>query len=305
MSLSSSHSVCIDRYWDGDAFEEVMCLDRHHGEVWSIAISSLGDFIVSGSHDRSLRMWERTADQVFLQEEQEKKLEQQFEKELEHGSGFADNSQSESASASRRSKESTIAGERLIESLELAGEERQKQIVYAEESVAAQKSLPEKQRKDRLKKIKAGQVVPPLLNPPPRNLLMLGLTPSKYILRALRGIKRNELEEALLVLPFHIVEQLFEYLSEFISNGDDVDLAARCAFFMLKVYQTQLVSNQMIVDTLNSLKVQLRKQLQLQKDTVGFNLAGMRFVKRSLENEKMTKIPFDASKQAKKARRDD
>ena len=71
---------------------------------------------------------------------------------------------------------------------------------------------------------------------------------------------------------------------------------------MLKVYQSQVISNQMMVDGLSKLRVQLRKQLQFQKDAIGFNLAGMRFLKRSLEDERMTKIPVDKSKQVKQSK---
>lgn len=30
--------------------------EAHHGEVWALAVSHLGDFIVSGGHDRCARL---------------------------------------------------------------------------------------------------------------------------------------------------------------------------------------------------------------------------------------------------------
>lgn len=39
--------------------------------------------MVTGSHDRSLRLWKQTEEQVFLEEEQEKRMEALFEKSLE------------------------------------------------------------------------------------------------------------------------------------------------------------------------------------------------------------------------------
>jgi WD40 repeat protein len=41
-----------------------MKLEGHHGEVWALAVAKNGSFIVSGSHDRSLRIWEKTDEQV-------------------------------------------------------------------------------------------------------------------------------------------------------------------------------------------------------------------------------------------------
>jgi U3 small nucleolar RNA-associated protein 12 len=290
------------KYWDGDSFEEVLTMDRHHGEVWALAVSSLGDFVVSGSHDRSIRVWERTQDQVFLEEEAEKKLEKVFDEVLEHGSGFGDRPDQESASATRRTKESTVAGERLIEALDIAALEREKYDTHASEVAAAEQALGKAERKVRASKLRKGETLEPLAKAPSPNMMMLGLDPHAYILKTLNGIKRPEMEEALLVLPFHLVQELLDYLTAFVCNGQDVDLAARVVFFVLKVYQSQVVSNQVMVQTLGTLRVQLRKQLQRQKDAIGFNLAGMRFLKRSLEDEKMTKIPLDISKTAKAAK---
>ena len=39
--------------------------------------------MVTGSHDRSLRRWERTEEPFFVEEEREKRLESLFEADLE------------------------------------------------------------------------------------------------------------------------------------------------------------------------------------------------------------------------------
>jgi U3 small nucleolar RNA-associated protein 12 len=43
-----------------------MKLEGHHGEVWALAISKRGDFLISGSHDKSIRIWEQTDEPVLL-----------------------------------------------------------------------------------------------------------------------------------------------------------------------------------------------------------------------------------------------
>lgn len=43
----------------------------HHREVWCLAISPNGDHLVSSSHDKSLRLWERTREPIILEEERE------------------------------------------------------------------------------------------------------------------------------------------------------------------------------------------------------------------------------------------
>lgn len=41
-----------------------MKLEGHHGEIWSLVISKRGDLLVTGSHDRSIRIWEQTDEPV-------------------------------------------------------------------------------------------------------------------------------------------------------------------------------------------------------------------------------------------------
>ena len=55
------------KYWDADKFELLLTLEGHHAEVWCLTISGRGDFIVTGSHDRSIRRWDRTEEQLFIE----------------------------------------------------------------------------------------------------------------------------------------------------------------------------------------------------------------------------------------------
>lgn len=71
------------KYWDGDRvsafaqalvgaeliwsclkFEMIQKLDGHHGEIWALAVSHRGKFVVTGSHDKSIRVWEKLDEQV-------------------------------------------------------------------------------------------------------------------------------------------------------------------------------------------------------------------------------------------------
>lgn len=52
------------KYWDGDKFECIQKLDGHSGEVWALAVSYKANFVVTGSHDKSIRIWEKTDEPV-------------------------------------------------------------------------------------------------------------------------------------------------------------------------------------------------------------------------------------------------
>jgi len=54
LQISQSHSV-----------------QGHHAEVWCLAVSPSGNYLVTSSHDRSLRLWERTQEPLVLEEERE------------------------------------------------------------------------------------------------------------------------------------------------------------------------------------------------------------------------------------------
>ena len=47
-------------------FEEIGRLEGHQGEVWALDVGKYGNIVVSGSHDRSTRIWEKTDEQVNL-----------------------------------------------------------------------------------------------------------------------------------------------------------------------------------------------------------------------------------------------
>lgn len=55
------------KYWDADKFEMLLTLEGHHAEIWCLSVSSRGDFVVTGSHDRSIRRWDRTEEHLFIE----------------------------------------------------------------------------------------------------------------------------------------------------------------------------------------------------------------------------------------------
>jgi WD40 repeat protein len=42
---------------DADTYEEVFVFDTFFGEVWGLAVSSIGDYFVAVSGDKSIRIW--------------------------------------------------------------------------------------------------------------------------------------------------------------------------------------------------------------------------------------------------------
>ena len=233
--FSSSKDGTV-RYWDGDRFEMVMVLRGHNAEVNCVAVSvhNNGAFCLSGSMDRQVRVWERTKDIVFLEEERERELEQMFDEPSnqrrdEGGTasildrkGKSDDADGQDAddemkqdepqseAAVKQSVLSIAAGDRLLEALELADQELQNSRGKSKASATS-------------------------------NPMLLGMEPAQYVLWVLRTIKSAELEQALLILPLSHTERLLYYLVLLLRSGHGaVELCCRVAVFTVKTHQHQV-----------------------------------------------------------------
>ncbi|KAH0544149.1 hypothetical protein FGG08_001594 [Glutinoglossum americanum] len=253
----------VIKYWDGDKFEQIQKLEGHHGEVWALAVSRNGDFFVSASHDKSIRVWEQTDEQIFLEEEKERELEEIYENTLttsmdridEDGDG---GEKSEVAAATKQTIETLMAGERVIEALEMG--------------------MVDLALMSEWNKAKALQ---PNIAQPARNLVFLALgniSAETHVLNVIQKIKAAALQDALLVLPFDQVIALFTFLNIWASRQWNIPLTCRILFFMLKTHHRQIVGSKAIRPMLEGIRGNLRKALRTQKNEMGFNLAALRYV---------------------------
>lgn len=253
------------KYWDGDKFENIMKLDGHLGEIWGLAVSKFGSFIVTGSHDRSIRVWERSDEPLFLEEEREKELETLFESTLVNSARPGDSNEDgevkadEVSRANTQTMESLKAGERIFEALAIADREKSELEEYN-------------------KSVQLGQ---PAIPPPSHPILAaLNVSADRYVLNIVRQVKPAELEDALLTLPLAQVISLLSYLALWAEKVWNTPLLTRILAFVLKVYHPQITTSRVLRPTLESIRHHLRKNLQRQKDTLGFNLAGLQFLQR-------------------------
>jgi U3 small nucleolar RNA-associated protein 12 len=309
---------------DADTFHQIQVLNGHHSEVWCLAVSRLGDFVVSGSNDRSLRVWKRTEEQLFLEEERERELNRTMEADLErsvHGgserlgalAGEEQNSMAksalaaagvvamDSADAGQRTVTTVKAGEQLMEALELAVQEENAFQTYTKLVKAKEEGLTRAERAEREALAQGGKKVPPLLEAPSSNILLLGRSPLQHMLYTLRKIPASEIEEALLVLPFDGVNHLINFLSDMIRERMQVELVARVLFFVLRIHHQQIVSNHALRNDIEHLKTSVREQLEEHRNTLGFNISGMKYIQRVVA-EKHIKIGGDDDRDGKRAR---
>ncbi|KAF8005594.1 hypothetical protein BT93_K0018 [Corymbia citriodora subsp. variegata] len=249
------------KYWDADKFELLLTLEGHHADIWCLAISNRGDFLVTGSHDHSIRRWDRTEEPFFIEEEKEKRLEEMFETDLDNAFGNKYVPKEEIpeegavALAGKKTQETLSATDSIIEALDIAEVELKRIAEHEEEKNNG----------------KAAEFQP--------NYMMLGLSPSDFILRALSNVQTNDLEQTLLALPFSDALKLLSYLKDWTTYPDKVELVSRVATVLLQTHYNQLVSTPAARPLLTTLKDILHKKVKECKDTIGFNLAAMDHLK--------------------------
>uniref|UniRef100_A0A8C3KVH1 WD repeat domain 3 n=1 Tax=Chrysolophus pictus TaxID=9089 RepID=A0A8C3KVH1_CHRPC len=93
----------------------------------------------------------------------------------------------------------------------------------------------------------------------------------------------SELEESLLVLPFSYVPDLLRLFNEHIHLGAEVELLCRALLFLLKIHFGQITSNQMLVTVIENLKKTTISRVSEARDVLGFNMAGLQYLKREIE----------------------
>jgi U3 small nucleolar RNA-associated protein 12 len=269
------------KYWDLDRFEHIFTLEGHKGPVWGAAMASHGKTLYTGAQDRSLRVWQRTEEMVFLQEEREKRMEEMFDKELRQPAAEDPDDPRESTTAAMHTSDTAKAADRLLEALELCEAEQEKWEDYMADVEGATAVLTAKQRAGLVAGDAKAQAALDALVPPPKpSPLLLNRTPAMHMLATLRAIRASDLEDALLVLPFAEAMQLVRYLHHLLRRDVAVQLCTTAVLIVLRVHHAQVVSNQSLVTSFAALQATMQARLRKHKDDMGFNLAGLQFLRK-------------------------
>lgn len=245
--------------------------------------------MLSAGMDRQVRVWERTKDMVFLEEERGLQLERRFDQidgQTERGTGELlrkqtatdeeeEEGEPQSAAAVKQSVMSIAAGDRILAAIELADQELKSMAALRRSKVETEKTS---------------------------NPMLLGMDPTTYILWVLKSIKHAELEQSLLVLPVDYVSRLLYYLVALLRKGQGVEICSRVAVFLVKTHQYQVrvlslrrrfpclytflmekyiqiqANNWKLTKALQELRRLLRLRLDESRSIVGFNLSGLNMV---------------------------
>uniref|UniRef100_A0A672U394 WD repeat-containing protein 3 n=1 Tax=Strigops habroptila TaxID=2489341 RepID=A0A672U394_STRHB len=113
----------------------------------------------------------------------------------------------------------------------------------------------------------------------------------------------SELEESLLVLPFSYVPDLLRLFNEYIHLGSEIELLCRALLFLLKIHFGQITGNHMLVTVIENLKKTTISRVSEARDVLGFNMAGLQYLKREIEAKDEVTFFADATDRFEEKRR--
>jgi len=211
-----------------------------------MAVSNDGDFVVTGSHDRSIRIWQRTEEPLFLEEERDNAMDAMFEAPLveDMRTHQSDQLGTEVVAATTRTLETVKGSEKILEALE-----------HAEDPTT-----------------------------PIAQAMLRGRKMSEYVYAAVSSVAPSDLEEALLLLPYASLFHLLGFIEDWLSStGTSVEVACRCLFFLLAAHQNHISVDRKVVELLTRLNKKTKEVLQKQKDLIGYNRSALAHMRRELE----------------------
>ena len=113
------------------------------------------------------------------------------------------------------------------------------------------------------------------------NPLLLGLSPSDAVRRAVASVRTADLEQALLLLPFSSALLLLELLPAWLRDASaGAELACSVSVLLLRLHQRQLAATTGARGVLLALRAELRPRLEGLRETVGGNIAAIEGLQR-------------------------
>jgi len=273
------------KYWDADIFRLVMTCKGHSGEVWTLSISQDGEWLASAGHDKSIRLWTRTEEQLFLEEEEERRLDESLEPSIIQERRWTASNLEASMQHVTLGMESIPQGttignaatvshmdivtscEKILEALELVRKEYEREQQEPEE---------------------------------PPDIQLLGWSRHMYLLTTLAKIRITDLESVLMLLPYYAAEHLLSCCSELLHLPCSrlyADLLCRVVLFLTQAHRS-VITHGMDRGQMEFLAQGLHQLVDRSKKKVGFNIAAMKMIV-ALKDEEEQNIPAVAMETTK------
>lgn len=299
------------KYWDADNFELICELEGQRGEVWALVVSLDGEVVASASHDRMIRVWRRTDEPLFLDEEKDRRLDDMFEAKLieddilqasksrkddlaihnkgerpngeeeRNNVGFMyDDGKAEASAAGKQSMDTIKGSEAIMEAVELCDAEKQALAEQEEEGEQDEGNTNGAGDNNNTNQDMMAMIMNPKkmkMNP-----LLLGMSPDMYMLRCLERVRHADLEQTLQMLPLHVAVRLFDYLCILLDPSCQaatlsVEHLARIGLFLVRYHHAQMCAGALPRATLARFQRVVMERCQAVRNRFAMNQAALHF----------------------------
>ncbi|XP_015181340.1 PREDICTED: WD repeat-containing protein 3 [Polistes dominula] len=255
------------KQWDADIYQNIVTLQGHAGEAWTCAISPNGVYVVSCGSDKVIRLYEKTAEPLVLEDEAEEERER-AENELITGEMSAVQGQKSQILPSRKTVNSEKGAELILECLEVV-KAYDEELSRAKDSNAVE--------------------LPPLMQ------AYNCKTSEDLFLEIIKRVRASDLEETLLLLPFTNACEILKMMPRLLKNNFYTELLTRLTVCLIQAHNGPITSNQNLLETLETIKPIIFEKINTLRDTIGYNLHCMLQVKRKLEEDEGVQFFKDAT----------
>ncbi|CRH01446.1 U3 snoRNA-associated small subunit rRNA processing protein, putative [Plasmodium relictum] len=302
-------SISRDGYikmWDAVKFECICTIDGSFGILTSLVINYNDDFFLTSGTHKSIRYWKRGDDLIFLEEERDKELNLQIEKEAVRNDLAYPSSVEKNVllnKATIKTIETIKSSEKLIEYLDIIDEELTLLDVYYKNLTAYQEAK---------KKNELPDFVQPPTKPNSRPEL-LNKDPYEFIIEIVCNIKNNILNEVLISLPFSYAYKLLDYIKTYLKSfyffqkiqdnrkkfrscGDFnfyVEYSINIVLNIINIYRNQFLFDTKFRFLLYELHELIIPHLRNSVEQCSFNQTTLNFLINSIEDDNLNLNDYD------------
>lgn len=265
--MTASKDGCIKYWTDEQEWSMLQKLEGHHAEIWSLAVAPRGEFVVSVSGDRSIRVFRRTEEPLFLEEEKERQTEEMIEASILAGNPHSTAERNdEIGPATQKSLDSLRASERIVDAIEAADEETE--------------MLEEWENAKRMGLNPQEPVPGPYFQTVAR-----GKTPAQFVMSVFEGIPIADLDLALLGLSTDQVKSLFKYINWWLEGSINISLTSAILRGIININYTSIVADERLRVQLEGIRRLQKQKLAEFRDLLGLNAQVMKSLMRHYDQE--------------------
>lgn len=250
------------KLWDCDSYELISVLHGHSMEIVAMAMSRDAAFIITAGSDKQMRFWRRGSEQMFISEEREKEMEEQFEQEVTREDlSTPGATQVLAARPSRRTIESVRSTERLMEIIDDA-------LAQVTVTTSTSGKHPCIRVVQYVNTLVASNIYEVLLALPFRHALDL----LQFIHQFFTAVESSSIDDA----SQHSHARV-------LSSAVILETPCQAALILTYVHHRELASTTRARGLLLDLRRVMRKLLRSEKDRIGLSMAGFAHMQRSLK----------------------